>query len=128
MRIIAFLIPLHIFLCNRMFWINHRSNSSSCIVENGGNTIAEQNENRLFLRLRDFEDLKRWIQGEFWSLEEWREIPNEITLAPGRPIPCSCALLTNTCIDRAAADQHSSGMNRKNRALRAAAWCDNTCR
>jgi hypothetical protein len=44
--------------------------------------VAEQNENRSFLRLRDFDDLKRWLQGEFWSPNEWREIPDEITIAP----------------------------------------------
>lgn len=43
--------------------------------------LAEKNPE--FLRLRDFEDLKRWIQENFWSPEEWKEIPTQIELAPG---------------------------------------------
>ena len=35
------------------------------------------------LRLREYEDLVRWIRGEFGHLEEWREIPKTIELAPG---------------------------------------------
>lgn len=45
--------------------------------------VATQEQNRKFLRLRDFEDLKRWIVGNFWDEAEWREIPESITLAPG---------------------------------------------
>lgn len=44
---------------------------------------AALNQNKAFLRLRDFDDLRRWIQGTFWAEEEWREIPNSISLAPG---------------------------------------------
>lgn len=45
--------------------------------------VAEQGNNRPFLRLREFEDLKRWLQDNIWSEEDWLEIPKEITLAPG---------------------------------------------
>ncbi|HKP04886.1 MAG TPA: restriction endonuclease [Chthoniobacterales bacterium] len=45
--------------------------------------IAEQQQNRSFLRLRDFDDLRRWIEGRFTTDEEWREIPPSIQLAPG---------------------------------------------
>ncbi len=45
--------------------------------------VAARLDNRPFLRLRYFEDLKRWIEDNFSSEEEWREIPDEIDLAPG---------------------------------------------
>lgn len=45
--------------------------------------FAEQDSNRSFIRLRDFADIKRWLEDNFWSEEDWREIPNEINLAPG---------------------------------------------
>jgi transcriptional regulator with XRE-family HTH domain len=44
---------------------------------------AQQERNHRFLRLRDFTDLKRWLEGHFGSAEDWREIPNRIELAPG---------------------------------------------
>lgn len=44
---------------------------------------ASQDPARNFLRLRDFEDLARWIQGIFTSEFEWREIPDSIELSPG---------------------------------------------
>jgi transcriptional regulator with XRE-family HTH domain len=45
--------------------------------------LAEREPNTAFLRLRDFEDLKRWIQSDFTSEHDWREIPSRIELAPG---------------------------------------------
>ena len=45
--------------------------------------LAAKEQNKAFLRLRNFDDLRRWIQGNFWSEEEWREIPSKIDLAPG---------------------------------------------
>jgi hypothetical protein len=44
---------------------------------------ATQEVSRHFLRLRDFEALKRWLQNNFWSPDDWREIPTYLTLAPG---------------------------------------------
>lgn len=58
--------------------------------------VAGQNDNRSFLRLRDFEDLKRWLQGEFWSPNEWREIPDEITIAPGVAVRIPKSYLENS--------------------------------
>jgi transcriptional regulator with XRE-family HTH domain len=54
--------------------------------------LANQVKNRSFLRLRDFDDVKRWIAGEFWNEGEWREFPEEIELAPGISvkIPKTC--------------------------------------
>lgn len=49
--------------------------------------VAAQEANKGFLRLRDFEDLKRWIEGNLWSPEEWREIPEVVELAPGITVP-----------------------------------------
>ena len=45
--------------------------------------LAERDSNAAFLRLRDFEDLKRWIQNDFTSQRDWREIPSRVQLAPG---------------------------------------------
>jgi len=40
------------------------------------------NNSRL-LRLRDSKDLCRWMRHDFINEAEYREIPNEITVAPG---------------------------------------------
>lgn len=45
--------------------------------------IAHQDRHSSFLRLRGFEDLKRWFRGIFTAEAEWREIPDSIELAPG---------------------------------------------
>jgi hypothetical protein len=39
--------------------------------------------NSTLLRLRDLQDLQRWLKNDYDNEEEWREIPNEIELAPG---------------------------------------------
>lgn len=39
------------------------------------------------VRLRDFEDLKRWIEDNFLCDEEWREVPSEVVLPSGIIIP-----------------------------------------
>ena len=44
---------------------------------------AQQERNTRFLRLRDFTDLKRWLEGRFGEEGDWREIPDRIELAPG---------------------------------------------
>lgn len=44
---------------------------------------AGREENRPFLRLRDFEDLKRWLEDDFQAETELREMPDHIELAPG---------------------------------------------
>ena len=45
--------------------------------------VASQIINKNFLRLRDFSDLKRWIEDDYWSENDWCEIPESIQLAPG---------------------------------------------
>jgi hypothetical protein len=45
--------------------------------------LASQQHNRNFLRLRDFGELRRWLEEQHKSPEDWREIPNRIELAPG---------------------------------------------
>jgi Restriction endonuclease len=40
-------------------------------------------ERAKLLRLRDFDDMARWIRNDFSSEPSWREIPAEIELAPG---------------------------------------------
>ncbi len=44
---------------------------------------AQKEQNKHFLRLRDFTDLKRWLEGRFGEEQDWREIPDRIELAPG---------------------------------------------
>ena len=58
--------------------------------------LAEQVNNKAFLKLRDFEDLKRWLQGQFDSEFEWRELPDAISLAPGITVDVPKARLTNS--------------------------------
>jgi len=45
--------------------------------------VAGLEVNRPFLRLRDFFDLKRWLEDRFNDPMEFREFPDEIELAPG---------------------------------------------
>ena len=35
------------------------------------------------LRLRDMEDLRRWIASDFVGTYEWREIPRSVEICPG---------------------------------------------
>lgn len=49
--------------------------------------VASRERNRAFLRLRDFEDLRRWLEDNFCSEEDWCEIPHEIMLAPDIVVP-----------------------------------------
>jgi transcriptional regulator with XRE-family HTH domain len=58
--------------------------------------LADQANNNAFLRLRDFEDLTRWLRDQFDSESDWREIPDAITLAPGITIKVPKARLTNS--------------------------------
>ena len=44
---------------------------------------AAKEDNRFFLRLRSFEDIKRWIEDNFTSEEDWREIPDRIEITRG---------------------------------------------
>lgn len=41
------------------------------------------NNNPTLLRLRDLEDMQRWLRNDFDNQFEWREIPDEVQLAPG---------------------------------------------
>jgi hypothetical protein len=43
-------------------------------------------QNSKLLRLRDLVDLCRWMRGDFSNDSEWREIPDNIELAPGAKI------------------------------------------
>lgn len=44
---------------------------------------ATLDPNKHFLRLRSFDDVTRWLRDNFWSEEDWKELPKEVTLAPG---------------------------------------------
>ena len=39
--------------------------------------------NSMLLRLRDLADLRRWLRNDFVNDSAWREVPDEIELAPG---------------------------------------------
>lgn len=39
--------------------------------------------NQTLLRLRDIKDLSRWMKNDFVHESEWREIPDQVELAPG---------------------------------------------
>ncbi|MDX2243046.1 MAG: restriction endonuclease [Leptolyngbyaceae cyanobacterium bins.302] len=39
--------------------------------------------NKKLLRLRGMQDLQRWLKEDFVNEHEWREIPDEVELAPG---------------------------------------------
>jgi hypothetical protein len=46
-----------------------------------------QREQAKLVRLRGFEDIRRWLAGNFGDEAEWREIPESIEVAPGVVIP-----------------------------------------
>lgn len=48
---------------------------------------AAQSHNRAFLKLRDFNDVARWIRGNYDASKEWSEMPAEIRLGPDLVIP-----------------------------------------
>lgn len=52
-----------------------------------------------FLRLRNLDDLKRWLQDKFTDEQDWREMPDEIELAPGVKIPVPKPRLTTPLKD-----------------------------
>jgi Restriction endonuclease/XPA protein C-terminus len=56
------------------------------IVTNTSFTADAQwfaDSNQTLLRLRDMKDLSRWMKNDFVNESEWREIPEQIELAPG---------------------------------------------
>ena len=57
---------------------------------------AQQERNARFLRLRDFTDLKRWLQDQWGTEEDWREIPDRVELAPGLVIEIPRPQITTT--------------------------------
>jgi transcriptional regulator with XRE-family HTH domain len=57
--------------------------------------LADQANSRAFLRLRDFEDLKRWLRDQFDAESDWRELPDVISLAPGITVEVPKATLRN---------------------------------
>jgi hypothetical protein len=44
---------------------------------------AVKDDNKFFARLRDFNDLKRWLENNFDDISEFRELPDRIEVAPG---------------------------------------------
>jgi hypothetical protein len=44
---------------------------------------AAQDRNKDFIRLRDFNGLKLWLQDQYGTEDDWRSIPDVIELAPG---------------------------------------------
>src|ERR1044071_9413436 len=44
-------------------------------------------EHAKLMRLRGFEDIRRWLAGNFTDEAEWREMPKSIEVAPGVVVP-----------------------------------------
>ncbi len=44
--------------------------------------VASQPNNKSFLRLRDFDDIIRWLRADFDAAAEWRDFPELVELAP----------------------------------------------
>jgi transcriptional regulator with XRE-family HTH domain len=61
---------------------------------------AHKDGNAHFLRLRDFTDLKRWLQDQYGSDEDWREIPDRIELAPGIVVEIPRPRITSSSLGR----------------------------
>ena len=67
--------------------IRNRPLQAGLLVSNTSftpNAIWEVENHKHIIRLRDFEDLRRWIADNFVDEAEWREIPEQIEYAPGR--------------------------------------------
>jgi len=62
---------------------------------------ASKGDNRFFARLRDLEDIKRWLEDDFRSKEELRELPEYIELAPGVRIKTPRPALPREMTDQA---------------------------
>lgn len=45
--------------------------------------VAAQGNNQYFVRLRDFADVKRWLEENFSGDRDYNEVPDEIELSPG---------------------------------------------
>ena len=43
--------------------------------------VAQQRS--LLIRLRDINDLRRWLRNEFLQEHEWRDLPTQIEVCPG---------------------------------------------
>jgi hypothetical protein len=70
----------------------HAFNAAMLVTNTSFTADAEwfARERAKLIRLRDFEDIGRWLQGSFSEQAEWREIPREIVLGPGLVIPVGC--------------------------------------
>ena len=67
----------------------HQFNAGLLVTNTGFSPDAHwfaKHHGRL-LRLRDLQDLQRWLRNDFAAEEEWREIPDSIELCPGVIIP-----------------------------------------
>jgi len=62
--------------------------NAGLLVTNTGFTrdavfAAQKSENSHFLRLKDFTHLKRWLQDQWGTEDDWRGIPDQVELARG---------------------------------------------
>jgi hypothetical protein len=67
--------------------IRHRPLQAGLLVTNTSftaNATWEVENHKQIIRLRHFEDLRRWIADNFVDEAEWREIPEQIEYLPGR--------------------------------------------
>jgi restriction endonuclease Mrr len=67
--------------------IRNRQLNAGLLVSNTSFTPSaswEVQNHKHLIRLRDFEDLRRWIADNFVDQAEWREIPDPFEYAPGK--------------------------------------------
>jgi hypothetical protein len=68
---------------------NHPINAALLVTNTSFTPDAQwfARERAKLIRLRGFQDMKRWIAGEFEDSNEWREIPSSLELCPGVTFP-----------------------------------------
>ena len=70
--------------------VNGRQFNSALLVTNTSFTPSAEwyaRDHSALLRLRGFEDIRRWVAGNFSDDAEWREMPSSIQVAPGVIVP-----------------------------------------
>jgi hypothetical protein len=67
----------------------HPVNAGLLVTNTSFTASAEwfAHEHAKLMRLRRFEDIRRWLAGNFTDEAEWREMPKNIEVAPGVVVP-----------------------------------------
>jgi hypothetical protein len=63
----------------------HQFNAGILVTNTGFTADAEwfAREHARLVRLRGFDDVRRWLLGQFGDEHEWREVPKALELCPG---------------------------------------------